>query len=172
MARVADIRKFPGIGLERSTCEFNRRFTYSNNSGSLLAINSWIAFYGYTSFQHCSYLHEFVTFENGGTITVIESTIYFNKNTEIIANYARGRGGAIHATGSTVHMIGRTIIANNTADESGGGIYLFQRKLNCALKCTFLGNTALKSGGAIYAIASTVYADEKLVGIGTHLHLL
>ena len=84
---------------------------------------------------------------------------------------ARGKGGAIHATGSTVHMIGETIIANNTADESGGGVYLFQSELNCTLKCTFFDNTARKFGGAIYAIASTVYAGEKLVGIGTHLQL-
>ena len=106
------------IYLERSTCNFNGRFIFSNNSGSLLAINSWIAFYGYTRFQFCSYLYDFVTFENGGAITIIESTIYFNKRTEITANYARGKGGTIHATGSTVHMIGKTIIANNTADTT------------------------------------------------------
>lgn len=154
------------VYLERSNCEFYGRFTFSNNSGSLLAINSWIAFYGYTRFQYCSYLHDFVTFENGGAITVIESTLHFNEKAEIIRNHASGKDGAIHATGSTVHMIGKTVIANNTADESGGGIYLFQSKLNCALKCIFFGNVAVKSGGAVYAIASTVYADEKLVGTG------
>ena len=151
--------------IEKCTCEFNGRFVFLKNSGSFMAVNSRIAFHGYTRFQHCSYSHDYSTVENGGAITTIDSTTYFHGKTEIIRNHAMKKGGAIHATGSTVHIVGEIIIANNTANDSGGGIYLFQSKLNCALECTFSGNIAMKSGGAIYAIASTVYADEKQEGI-------
>ena len=158
------------VYLDESTCEFNGRFTFFSNSGSFLAINSWIVFHGYTRFQNCSYLHDYVTVENGGAITLIDSTVYFTRETEITGNHAKKNGGGMHATGSTVHMAGETIIAENTADKSGGGVYLFQSKLNCIHECTFSGNTAMKSGGAIHAIASTVYADEGQVGIGIRLN--
>jgi predicted outer membrane repeat protein len=153
------------IYIEKCTCEFNGRFTFLKNSGSFMAVNSRIAFHGYTRFQYCSYFHNYSTVENGGAITTIDSTTYFHGKTEITRNHAMKKGGAVHATGSTVHMIGETIIGDNTADESGGGVYLFQSKLNCAHNCTFSGNIAMKSGGAIYAIASTVYADEKREGV-------
>lgn len=154
------------VYLDKSTCEFNGEFTFFNNHGSFLAINSLIAFHGYIRFQNCSYLHDnYVTVENGGAITLIDSTVYFTGETNITGNHAKRNGGGMHATGSMVHMVGKTIIAKNTADESGGGVYLFQSKLNCIHECTFSGNTAMKSGGAIHAIASTVYANEKQVGI-------
>ena len=153
------------VYLEKSICEFNERFTFRNNYGSFMAINSWIAFQGHTRFQDCSYPHDYITVENGGAITTIYSTTYFNGKAEIIGNHAKRKGGAIHATGSIVHMVSEITIADNIADDSGGGVYLFQSKLNCIHKCTFSGNTAMKSGGAIYAIASTVYGNDEQVDI-------
>ena len=157
------------IYLDRSTGEFNDKVTFFNNSGSFLIINSRISFHGYAKFQNCSYLYDYKTVENGGAITIIDSTIYFTGKTLIIGNHAMIKGGAIHITGSTVHMSGETTIAENKADDSGGGVYLFQSKLNCVCERRFSGNTAMKSGGAIHAIASTIYVNEEQVGIGIPL---
>ena len=159
------------VYLDKSICEFNGKFSYIKNLGSFMAINSWIVFHGHTRFQDCSYPHDYITVENGGAITTIYSTTYFNGKTEIIGNHAKRKGGAIHATGSTVHMVGEITIADNIADDSGGGMYLFQSKLNCVHKCIFSGNAAMKSGGAIYAIASIVYANDEQVDIRSRLSI-
>ena len=146
---------------DKSTCEFNDRFTFFNNSGSFMVMNSHMAFHGYTKLQNCSYLRDYKTVENGGAITIMDSTITFAGMTEMTGNHARRKGGAIHVTGSTVHMSGETLVKNNKADDSGGGVYLSQSKLICLHRCTFSGNKAKKFGGAIHAIASAVYANDE-----------
>ena len=125
------------VYLDKSICEFNVRFSFFNNSGSFTAINSWIVFHGHTRFQDCSYPHDYITIENGGAITTIYSTTYFNGKTEFIGNHAKRKGGAIHATGSTVHMVSEITIADNIADDSGGGVYLFRVNLTVSTNVPF-----------------------------------
>ena len=157
------------VYLDRSRCNFTEIITFSNNSGSLLIINSLVIFYGITRFLNCSQPVNNFSVQKGGAITIIESTTYFIGETLFIRNHARIAGGAIHATGSTIHMSGEITISNNTAGNSAGGVYLYQSKLNCVRNCTFSGNTARKSGGAIHAVASTVYADDAQRGTWTQL---
>ena len=152
--------------LDRCICNFTGRFTFSNNLGSLVAINCRSIFHGVTKFLNCSHSYGNLPVLKGGAITCIEGTIYFIGKTLIDGNRAYKDGGAIHAIGSMVHMIGETNVTNNTGGYSGGGVYLFQSKLNCVLICTFSGNTASNSGGGIFAIASTLYANDQQVGTG------
>lgn len=151
------------VYIDKSVCDFINRFTFSNNSGSFLIVNSWILFRAQIKFLNCYYMNGNFTVQMGGALTTIESTVYFIGNTIFIGNHAKMHGGAMHATGSTIHLIGKTKFENNFANASGGGVYLFQSKLNCVDNCTFFGNTAKKFGGAIYAISSTIYANDEQV---------
>ena len=156
------------IYLDRCGCRIFGTFTFSNNRGSFLMINSLVVFKGYTSFLHCSQTADNVArTQRGGAVTNIESTTYFVGKTYFVGNHAVRAGGGIYATGSTLHMRGDVSFLNNTANESGGGLYLYQSKLNCAQNCTLSGNIGRLAGGAIHAISSTVFANDFQKGIWT-----
>lgn len=156
------------VYLIRSQCNFTDKLTYSENSGSMVIMNSKVIFFGIFRFMDCfqsKLNNSFAVFEEGGAITSLSSTIHFIGETIFLRNSAISSGGAIRAlSGSTIHILNKTTMANNTA-ETGGGVYLFQSILNCVYYCNFSGNTANDRGGAIHAVGSSVFANSNEKGI-------
>ena len=131
--------------------------TFSNNLGSLVALNSNITFAGYATFVNNQPPQ---TAPNiGGAITLFRSNILFEGKCILEHNHAEN-GGAIQSTMSKLYVNGDVTIAQNTATGNGGGVYLSNSELNCQQESTFvlLNNTAARKGGGLHAISSSIIA--------------
>ena len=136
-------------------------FTFSNNNGSLVAINSNVNFSGYTKFvnnQSPNTTTDTVQEFEGGAITLFQSNVYIDGECSLEHNHAEN-GGAIYSTGSKVYVNGDVTIAHNTATGNGGGVYLESNsELNCQRGSIFVlyNNTAVSKGGGLHAISSSI----------------
>ena len=132
--------------------------TISDNFRSLIAFNSNVTFMGNVKFsnnqQPLSITNSY--FQEGGAITLVQSSIYLNGISSFEHNYAEN-GGAIFSTESKFYIQGDVTVAHNMANN-GGGIYLIESELNCLNKSTIIlfNNTATHKGGGIHAISSFV----------------
>ena len=144
---------------------------FSNNLGSLVAFNSNITFSDYTVFANNQPGPSQSTsgdFQEGGAITLFQSNIFFNGESNFEYNHAEN-GGAIHSTESKLYVNGNVTIAHNTAAGNGGGVYLSTSELNCQQNSTLLlfNNSAVHKGGGIHAISSSIKATAEL---GCHIY--
>ena len=139
--------------------------TISNNLGSLTAFNSNISIKsGYTVFVNNQPSRTATgDFQEGGAITLYQSSIVFNGECKLEHNHAEN-GGAIHSTESVLYVNGNVTIAHNAATGNGGGVYLSTSKLNCQQKSIFVffNNSALYKGGGLHAISSSIKAVSEL----------
>ena len=138
-------------------------FTFSNNNGSLVAVNSKVNFSGYTKFvnsQSSNMTSGIVQEFKGGAIFLFQSNVFIDGKCILEHNHAEN-GGAIYSTESKLYVNGDVTIAHNTATGNGGGIYLESNsELNCQPRSIFVlhGNTAANKGGGIHAISSSIKA--------------
>ena len=139
-------------------------FIFSNNNGSLLAINSNVNFSGYIKFvnnQSPNKTTDTVQEFEGGAITLFQSNVYIDGECSLEHNHAEN-GGAIHSTESKLYVNGDVTIAHNTATGNGGGVYLESTsELNCQRGSIFVlyNNTAVSKGGGLHAISSSIKAS-------------
>ena len=149
-------------------------FTFSNNNGSLVAINSNMNFSGYTKFvnnQSPKFNATTDIVQEGGAITLFQSNIYIDGKCSLEHNHA-ANGGAIYSTESKFYVNGDVTIAHNTATGNGGGVYLESTsELNCQRGSIFVlyNNTAVSKGGGLHAISSSIkasfdYYDDRYIG--------
>ena len=134
--------------------------TFSSNLGSLVAFNSNITFIGYVELVNNQLTQTAAgDFQEGGTITLIQSSVSFDGACKLEQNHAEN-GGAIHSTDSKLYVNGRVTIAHNIATRNGGGVYLSNSELICQQKSTLalFNNTALHKGGGLHVISSSIKA--------------
>ena len=134
--------------------------TFSSNLGSLVAFNSNITFSGYVELVNNQQTQTIAgDFQEGGAITLIQSSAVFDGECNFEQNSAEN-GGAIQSTDSKLYINGGVMIAHNTAARNGGGFYLSNSELNCQKQSTltFANNTAVHKGGGLHAISSSVKA--------------
>ena len=132
--------------------------TFSNNIGSLVALNSNITLIGNAMFvNNLPSKTASGDFQEGGAITLLQSNIRFDGVCTLKFNHAEN-GGAIQATESKLYVNGNVTIAHNTATGNGGGIYLSNCEFNCQQGRSFVlfNNTAAHMGGGIHAISSSI----------------
>ena len=137
---------------------FQGNATFSNNSGTLLAIYSNITFSELVAFTSNTQQHTTsVNFQDGGALSLFQSNVVFNGVCIFESNHAKN-GGAIHSIESKLFVGGNMTLAYNQATRNGGGIYLSQSELSCRQQSILdiIGNTAVNRGGGIHAISSTV----------------
>ena len=154
--------------------------TLSDNIGSVLIVSSNMTFIGGV-ITNCStsqntngtmipdiesdeeiYGIVLATYEEGGALTMFQSTIAFKGICSLIRNQAK-IGGAIHATESKVYVYDETTIAHNRASESGGGVYMYRSELNCYVDDCYIkiiNNTCVSKGGGVYTISSTISTPD------------
>ena len=121
------------IYLTDSISDFSGNTMFSNNIGSLFAVNSNIYIGNNTMFVNCSSespMHNGTTFQEGGAITMFQSETVFSGSCVMIHNSAK-HGGALYLSESKLHVHGKMMVINNFASNTGGGIYLYQSELNC-----------------------------------------
>ena len=132
---------------------------FSQNNGSIYAINSNVTFSGYLKFENFTepiIATNEVTSQEGGAITSFQSTVTFTrKSTVHFSNNQASHGGSILATESKITMYGETTIADSMANSSGGGISLKQSRLQIKGNCKLDKNIAVRGGG-IHATSSTI----------------
>ena len=139
--------------------------TFSNNLGSLVAFNSEITFMGYARFAK-NKPSQTITgdFQEGGAITLFQSSVYFDGVCNLEHNLAE-TGGAILSTESKLYVNGDVTIAHNAATRNGGGVYFSISELNCEERSTLVifNNTAVQKGGGLHAIGSSIKATSLTV---------
>ena len=156
----------------------SRNFTFSNNNGSLVAVNSNVNFNGYTKFVN----NQPNAFRKGGAITLFQSNVFIDGNCTLEHNQAEN-GGAIYSTESKLYVNGNVTIAHNTATGNGGGVFLESNsELNCHKNSTFIldSNTAVSKGGGLHAISSSIkayveyyyYPDYSIRYIGARMKII
>ena len=145
--------------------------TFSSNVGSLFATDSSVNFTDVNTFDSNSHFQTSVSnFEEGGALTVYQSTVFFDGTIKFESNQAES-GGAIHSTESTLSVVGTVTIAGNTAARNGGGVYLSQSRAFCEPNSTFwiVKNSASQRGGGVHAAGSSIQiivtASETLLTI-------
>ena len=134
--------------------------TFDQNIGSLYIFNSKLTFSGYLKFENFTEAirlgKNIITTEEGGAITIFQSTVIFARKSIVhLSNNRARQGGAILATESTIMIYGETTIANNVANVDGGGISLKQSRLEVEGNCQIVNNVAVRGGG-IHASSSTI----------------
>ena len=151
--------------LIETTGIFSGFSVFSDNLGTLFAINSFIRIFNSSKFVNCSKgislrSDTTPTFQEGGAITSFQSVLYFYGTSTLEYNWSEN-GGAIHASESKLDILGEVRIVSNTASISGGGIYLYQSELQCHGRSTLqlILNSAIVSGGGINAISSSINVD-------------
>ena len=149
----------------------SENITFSNNLGSLVAVNSNITFMGYARFV-TNQPPQTTTddFQEGGAITLLQSNVFFDGTCMLEHNHAKN-GGAIHSTESKLYVTGNVTIAHNTATRNGGGVYLSATsELNCQQKSTFVlfNDTAVQKGGGLHAISSSIKATSTVTTSGQY----
>lgn len=151
------------IYLTDSIGDFSDNTMFSNNIGSLFAVNSNIYIGNNTMFVNCfseSPMHNGTTFQEGGAITTFQSETVFSGSCVMIHNSAK-HGGALYLSESKFHVHGKMMVINNFASNTGGGIYLYQSELNCkgGSVLNFSLNSAQGKGGEIHAISSAIKVE-------------
>ena len=149
------------IYLTDSIGDFSNNTMFSNNVGSLFAVNSNIHIRNNTVFVNCSSLiNNRTTFQEGGAITAFQSETVFSGSSVMIDNSAQ-HGGALYVSESKLRVHGKLSIMKNAATNTGGGIYLYQSEVNCKagsiLRLSW--NTAQGKGGGIHAVSSAIKVD-------------
>ena len=154
--------------LQQSTVMFLSGNHFSDNNGSVYALNSKIEFKGHTTFSN-NY--------HSAVIYAVQSKIYFNSPEGMkITNNTASLGGGIFLSESTMNVQRPTEISQNTADY-GGGIYAYLSSIEFTSEevnkqIMIAKNIASQSGGGICAIASTIKISRSFVNIDSNTALV
>ena len=137
------------------TLRFTGGIAFTNNHGSIHAIDSQVYYYGNTTHTN----------NTGGAIAIIKSVFTIDKfsNTTISGNTA-SYGSGLYIDQSTVNVYGNILIMHNTAHMRGGGIFASQSTLDFKPDIVLLRmryaiiaeNVAEKDGGGICLVASAI----------------
>ena len=149
------------IALTSCTATFEGNTTLINNTGSFYAVASDLTFYGSLSIANCTQFFvssQQIPINEGGAITIFQSSVKFNENVNFINNDAEN-GGALFISESRVSFNGLFTISSNHANQEGGGIYLYHSRLNIQGTCRISNNVA-REGGGIYGLGSTITLEE------------
>ena len=107
--------------------------------------------------KNIHFMKIFIARNSGSALCVLESTIRFNKSTNINENTGEHGGGIrILLRNSHLSFSSETVFANNSA-IIGGAIYSgYGTTLEFSGKILFTGNRAATNGGALYALGTEV----------------
>ena len=108
------------------------------------------------------------SFNEGGAITLFQSSAFFDGTCRLEHNHAEN-GGAILSSESKIYLNGDVTIGYSIATRNGGGVYLSSSEsdLNCqqmSFKIATLvlfSNIAMHKGGGIHAISSIIKISSK-----------
>ena len=145
------------VTLFESGTTINGFMLFRENKGSLTAIASDVTIYGNSDFVSGvtpKATNLALPLEQGGGITLFQSSLYLYGTCTVLNNSAE-TGGGIYATESRLQVFGSIMIANNTAETYGGGAYLFKTELTVVGDCMLQENSAI-DGGGIYSLGSTI----------------
>ena len=123
--------------------------TFSNNKRSFLAHNSYIVFTAESTF----YGGTVDVLGEGGAITAVRSTLFFDGNLLLKNNNGKS-GGAMLVRESVVNYYGSCIFFNNSA-ASGGALNAYKSDVQIKGSAMFRSNRATENGGGIFAVSST-----------------
>ena len=137
---------------------FEGETTIYKSLGSFFAFNSIISFSGCNTFVKCSSPEDKATnIKEGGSLTVVQSSVHFSGESRFEQNHAE-IGGVMVATESIVHFSNNVSVLNNSATNNGGAFSLSQSDIHAVRgsAVTISGNKANEKGGAIHAVSSAV----------------
>jgi hypothetical protein len=104
---------------------------------------------------------------NGGTLTVIASTVSANVINDVSPISAGAYGGGISNEGSLTVLdstLSGNAVANVSGSSNGGGIFNHDTGIVTVVGSTFNGNAAGTAGGGIYNIGVLTVRDTILAG--------
>jgi predicted outer membrane repeat protein len=110
-----------------SNGKINGKFTYKNNTGSLLVFDSEISAIGDIQFKNSvpeELLESVAGVNEGGGITSILSTIHLQGNVKFSHNQAIN-GGGILAISSRIVISGKLSLTENRVSDTGGAVYVY-----------------------------------------------
>ena len=167
-ANIASIRlnvthnrgDFCVMQLISSECMFSS-ISYSNNTASILAQNSFMRIDGESSLTnnvhppHTNYYINRV-FE-GGALTAFQSRIFL-RGVCVFQNNSGIKGGALNVIQSDIEVLGQVTMTDNRATEAGGGIHLYHSELICKDNSTLKlqKNAGSEKGGGIMTVSSNI----------------
>ena len=149
------------IALTSCTATFEGNTTLTNNLGSLYAVASDLTLEGHVNIANCTPFltnSQAIPINEGGAITIFQSSVKFNENLTLMKNYAEN-GGALFISESRVSFSGMFTISNNHVSQAGGGIYLYHSRLNIQGQCRISDNEA-REGGGIFGVGSTITLED------------
>ena len=150
---------------------------FSDNTGSFVTLNSNITLTDSMFINNSQTQSTTEGFQEGGSITLFQSMLYFDGFLKLKNNHAEN-GGAIHSAMSRIYVRYVTFITHNTADNNGGGIYLSNSELKCEEGChlTLFNNIAGYKGGGIHVISLLIEittAEESYYHlVSTFMHIM
>ena len=137
----------------------NGKFTYSNNTGSLLVFDSTISTIGNIHFKTSApeeVLESYTGVNEGGGITSILSTIKLQGNVKFSQNRAIN-GGGILAISSRIEISGELLATENYVSDTGGGVYIYHSIILIVRgSATLADNRAFNKGGGIHLVSSSL----------------
>ena len=151
--------------LQESSITFSGTVTIADNQGSILVFASNITFDGEATLTNNTITNTSngdvtTDYQQGGTITAIQSTLHFSGSVLLKNNKAQN-GGAVLIIESQLYTEGMLTIASNTGTSTGGGIYAYLSQLNFVGKGLIQANEAVEKGGGIHAVGTAVVLSGK-----------
>ena len=135
---------------------------FSYNNGSFLVRSSEVTFNGTNSFKYCK--QNFSLAEKywaQGTLTIIQSTVFFFGDTCFLENHAIRSGGGMYISETQMVIYENLTVTRNRAEENGGGAFFYSSLVVCSGKCIFTNNNASIAGGGISTVATIIILREK-----------
>ena len=135
------------------------KFTYKNNTGSLLVFDSEISASGDIQFKNNvpeELLENYAGVNEGGGITSILSTVYLQEKVKFLHNKAIN-GGGILAISSRIVVSGKLSLTENRVSDTGGAIYVYHSVIWIVRgEATLANNRAFYKGGGVHLVSSSL----------------
>lgn len=142
-----------------SSGKINGKFTYRNNTGSLLVFDSEISIIGNIHFKDSApeeILESYTGVNEGGGITSILSTVTLQGKVKFSQNQAIN-GGGILAISSRIVITKQMLATKNYVSDTGGGIYIYHSVIIIIRgSITMADNRAFNKGGGIHLVSSSL----------------
>ena len=142
--------------LHHCDATFSGEWIFINNTGSLFCFATGVTFNSKTLFVN-NRQPALYSSNEGGAVTLIQSTATFNGTVRMSNNQAKN-GGALLISNSKVYATIYTHLelSDNTATHSGGAIHCFQCQLLFGALILITGNHASQNGGGLHITSSTI----------------
>ena len=142
-----------------SNGKIDGKFTYKNNTGSLLAFDSEISAIGDIQFKNSApeeLSGNYAGVNEGGGITSILSTVHLQGKVKFSHNQAIN-GGGIVAISSRIVISGQLSATDNYVSDTGGGVYAYHSVIIIVHgKAALTNNRAFYKGGGIHLVSSSL----------------